>query len=186
MPQSPTTSRRPRSMSSPGMTTLIQNTLVALSKTKPTTPPPNDLSNYLSKTPKRNAPGTPTRKRKVSKDSNPAYGDENTGLLDPLPQTPARRSVNREAGPSFDPVTPRKVSSPFSNMFTPFRTPGRRSLGVFDPSDPISLLNEELDALASARNREAFGSPGGGIFPRGRGILYESPNLPSPDKWRPW
>lgn len=188
MPQSPTATRRTRSANSPGTTSLFTNTLLALANTRPSTPPPKELSPSSSKTPKRRTPETPTRKRKVSREGVSASTDENNSFLNSILQTPYRRSTTRDAGPSFDPVTPRKTSSssPFGSIFTPFRTPGRRNHGVFDPIDPSSMLNEELDALATAKHRDAYGSPGAGIFPRGKGILYESPNLPSPDKWRPW
>lgn len=82
------------------------------------------------------------------------------------------------------PITPKKFLSPYP-AFSPFRTPSRR--GVLDPQDPSALLDEELSALTSAagQGRGLADSPVG-FFAHGKGLLYESPNIPSPGRWRPW
>ncbi|EMD39220.1 hypothetical protein CERSUDRAFT_93268 [Gelatoporia subvermispora B] len=84
-------------------------------------------------------------------------------------------------GPSpFAPVTPRRLM--FGASFeSPFRTPSR---GICDPHDPSVLLDEELARLGQSPH--LLGSPTG-IFGRSRGLLYESPGMPSPGSWdRVW
>jgi hypothetical protein len=98
---------------------------------------------------------------------------------DVLPRTPARGKGSSSANP----VTPKRNFSPYHG-FSPYRTPSRRFL--LDPSDPSVLLDEELSALASASQRQAMQDSPVGFFGHGRGLLYESPNIPSPSRWRPW
>ncbi|KAH8116306.1 hypothetical protein DFH11DRAFT_1201077 [Phellopilus nigrolimitatus] len=199
MPLSPTTSRRgtkttrsPRS--SPFAGTGFLGYPLTSGAARPSTPPPSFsgyLEGSLTMTPiaKRNPPTTPTRSIARFKSSRPAGeditgGDEQPTVFDAIPRTPSRRpaEVSSGAGPSNFPETPRRIFSPFGT-FSPFRTPSRR--GIFDPADPGTMLDEELSALASAKQRGPPISPVG-FFPHGKGLLYESPNLPSPDKWRPW
>ncbi|KAG0705569.1 hypothetical protein DFH29DRAFT_1077532 [Suillus ampliporus] len=82
----------------------------------------------------------------------------------------------------FPPVTPKKLVFPThsSSAESPFRTPGSRS--IFDPHDPGALLDEELARLGAKGMQE---SPIG-LFEGRRGLLYESPNIPSPGKWSRW
>lgn len=127
---------------------------------------------------------TPTRKKKVSAstDEDVFGGDVKPDFLKVAPKTPSRRKDEESgAGTSNAPITPRKIFSPFIG-FSPFRTPSRRS--IFDAADPSRMLDDELEALALAKQRGSD-SPIG-LFPRGKGLLYESPSLPSPGKWRPW
>ncbi|KAH0582861.1 Forkhead box protein I1 [Termitomyces sp. J132] len=120
-----------------------------------------------------------------SKGINPAAlhsecDEEDTRDLE-VNRTPRRRVVSS----GIAPVTPRRLvfptnqnESPFSTpaggIFSPFRTPGSRS--VFDPHDPGALLDEEL-------NRMGGESPAG-LFGKGRGsLLYDSPGLSSSGWW---
>ncbi|EIN09547.1 hypothetical protein PUNSTDRAFT_125734 [Punctularia strigosozonata HHB-11173 SS5] len=81
------------------------------------------------------------------------------------------------------PVTPKKLIFPSFSGTTPLRA-GKG--GVYDPHDPALILDEEL----------RLGGPAGflgsglglqesptGLFGGTRGMLYESPNLPSPGPW---
>ncbi|THH14627.1 hypothetical protein EW146_g5730 [Bondarzewia mesenterica] len=86
----------------------------------------------------------------------------------------------------FAPATPRKISFASTVQESPFRTPGR---GIFDPHDPSALLDEELTRLgAQSASMGLQESPAGlGLFARGRGMLYESPDASSPGRWtRMW
>lgn len=191
MPTSPTTSRATKQATrSPSTSLYAGKDFLGYSVTRSSTPP-NDLSVYLRGghmlTPlaQRHPPSTPTRKRKVSgpADDNLLGSEERPDFLKTVFKTPSRRTddVSSGAGASNAPVTPRRIFSPFTG-FSPFRTPSRRS--IFDAADPSRMLDDELEALAAARQR-ASDSPVG-LFPRGKGLLYESPSLPSPGKWRPW
>lgn len=75
--------------------------------------------------------------------------------------------------------------SPAPWTASPFRTPSRRH--TLDPADPRLLLDDELNALASAAQSRGLQDSPVGFFGHGRGLLYESPSLPSPSQhWRPW
>lgn len=106
-----------------------------------------------------------------------------TTVQDGPPKTPARRVSGGQPSTSF--TTPRKLfSSPFPS-YSPFRTPSRRN--VFDAADPSYLLDEELSALASsAADAAGLQDSPVGFFARGKGLLYESPCMPSPGQYRPW
>lgn len=100
-------------------------------------------------------------------------------------RTPSRRRSHghRENGPTlFPPVTPRRLVYPVasSSAESPSRTPGSRS--IFDPHDPSALLDEELARLGAKGLQE---SPVG-LFEGRRGLLYESPSIPSPGKLPRW
>ncbi|KAH7924285.1 hypothetical protein BV22DRAFT_1112896 [Leucogyrophana mollusca] len=104
-------------------------------------------------------------------------------------RTPSRRRVSghghahhKESSTLFPPMTPKKLvfPAPSSSAESPFRTPGARS--IFDPHDPSALLDDELARLGAKGAQE---SPTG-LFEGRRGLLYESPNMPSPGKWARW
>ncbi len=79
----------------------------------------------------------------------------------------------------------RNSSSPAPWTASPFRTPSRRH--TLDPADPRLLLDDELNALASAAQSRGLQDSPIGFFGHGQGLLYESPSLPSPSQhWRPW
>ncbi|KAF9244664.1 hypothetical protein BU15DRAFT_86029 [Melanogaster broomeanus] len=93
------------------------------------------------------------------------------------------RERDKDTGTTlFPPVTPRKLvfPTPGSSTESPFRTPGARS--IFDPHDPGALLDEEFARLGAKGAQE---SPVG-LFEGRRGLLYESPNVPSPGKVPRW
>jgi len=114
---------------------------------------------------------------------------------DDVLRTPSRdRSSNTEPSiAAAAPVTPRKLvffsnqhGSPFRTPSgggvltgSPFRTPSGSRGGIFDPHDPMTLLDEELNSLSNAGNGS---SPTPGLYGRG---LYTSPNAleGSPGKW---
>ncbi|KAI5121886.1 hypothetical protein M0805_001091 [Coniferiporia weirii] len=199
MPSSPTAYRKgTQLMRSPSTSLYAGSGFLGYSREsgsgsgRPSTPP-NGFAGYLESsltmTPlaRREPPATPTRntgQRKASKsaDEGSTSDDHRPNFLDAVPRTPSRRPAELSSGPLTLPATPRRIFSPFGT-FSPFRTPSRR--GIFDPADPGTMLEEELSALASAKQRGPQDSPVG-FFPRGKGFLYESPNLPSPDKWKPW
>lgn len=89
---------------------------------------------------------------------------------------------HKDTSTLFPPVTPKKLvfSTQSSSAESPFRTPGSRS--IFDPHDPGALLDEELARLGAKGMQE---SPIG-LFEGRRGLLYQSPNMPSPGKWSRW
>lgn len=196
MPSSPTANRgRRMPMLSPTTSLYAGSGFLGYSQgmnlPRPTTPTRSSsstglLESTLTMTPlaKRNVPATPTRspgKRKVSRTVEEDIFGESIrplSLMNP-PKTPSRRPA--EASNSCAPETPRKAVSPFGT-YSPFRTPRRI---VFDPSDPGTMLEEELTALASGRHQIPNDSPAG-LFSRLKGFLYDSPNIPSPDKWKPW
>lgn len=168
---------------------------------RPSTPPrPSnqdedhlDVPHGLSplRTPKANKSLHVPSVRSTLRFDAPDFAEENSGdnnersqPQDAMPKTPSRRPIaSSSAGSSILPFTPRKMfSSPFT--FSPFRTPSRRN--VFDPADPGNVLDEELSALASNRQGHGLQDSPVGFFAHGKGLLYESPNLPSPGRWRPW
>ncbi|KAA1468866.1 hypothetical protein DENSPDRAFT_878470 [Dentipellis sp. KUC8613] len=103
--------------------------------------------------------------------SRPAEDAENL-------RTPTRRRSSTHITPFNNPVTPRKLA--FTSM--PESPYGR---SIFDPHDPSALLDEELARLG-AQGSGLQESPAG-LFARGRGLLYESPDASSPGKWtRMW
>lgn len=84
------------------------------------------------------------------------------------------------------PLTPRKLIFPSNQNNSPFRTPSGifgtpRSRAIFDPHDPSTLLDEELNRLGNTGQED---SPVG-LFGKGRGsLLYDSPVLStSPGRW---
>ncbi|KAG6333061.1 hypothetical protein ID866_6030 [Astraeus odoratus] len=98
-------------------------------------------------------------------------------------RTPSRKRGRRESVTSlFPPVTPKKLLFPAPGAATesPSRTPGSRS--IFDPYDPSALLDEEFARLGARGTQE---SPMG-LFESRRGLLYESPSMPSPGKLPRW
>ncbi|KAI0058984.1 hypothetical protein BV25DRAFT_1890520 [Artomyces pyxidatus] len=97
-----------------------------------------------------------------------------------LLHTPSKRRTSSHFTP-FTPATPRKLTFPGAQD-SPFRTPGR---GIFDPHDPSALLDEELTRFG-AQGSGLQESPAG-LFGRGAGMLYQSPDAPSPGRWnRMW
>lgn len=103
-------------------------------------------------------------------------------------RTPSRkRSSNLNfSHASIFPVTPKKLVFPQPNagysQDSPFRTPGSRQ-SIFDPHDPGALLDDELSRLgAQMRGQD---SPTG-LYEGRKGLLYESPSMPSPGKWAKW
>ncbi|KAH7885848.1 hypothetical protein F5I97DRAFT_1162369 [Phlebopus sp. FC_14] len=100
-------------------------------------------------------------------------------------RTPSRKRGHpnhRDTSTLFPPMTPKKLVFPAPSPSTesPFRTPGTRS--IFDPHDPGALLDEEFARLGA---KGAQDSPAG-LFESRRGLLYESPNIPSPGKLPRW
>lgn len=98
-------------------------------------------------------------------------------------RTPSRKRGYRDnLSALFPPVTPKKLvfPAPSSSSESPFRTPGSRS--IFDPHDPSALLDEEFARLGAKATQD---SPVG-LFEGRRGLLYESPSVPSPGKFPRW
>ncbi|TFK29737.1 hypothetical protein FA15DRAFT_581825 [Coprinopsis marcescibilis] len=99
---------------------------------------------------------------------------------DPM-RTPRRGGLHTTLTSLAPPVTPKR-NGPFESAsmfrtpagFSPFRTPGSRSGGIFDHNDPRVLLDEELNRPSLIDD-----SPGGGIFGKGK-LLYDSPGF---DSW---
>jgi len=89
---------------------------------------------------------------------------------------------HKDSSTLFPPVTPKKLVFPAHcpSSESPFRTPGSKS--IFDPHDPGAILDEELTRLGTKGMQE---SPIG-LFEGRRGLLYQSPNMPSPGKWSRW
>ncbi|KAI6024083.1 hypothetical protein BKA83DRAFT_4267506 [Pisolithus microcarpus] len=103
--------------------------------------------------------------------------------LSPTIRTPSRKRGYRDnLSALFPPVTPKKLvfPAPSSSSESPFRTPGSRS--IFDPHDPSALLDEEFARLGAKATQD---SPVG-LFEGRRGLLYESPSVPSPGKFPRW
>lgn len=148
---------------------------------RPTTPPSkaNMLLSAVSlaKTPtSRRGPTTP-RRGSVRFDIFDGDNDKDIWNEVTLPQTPSRNKTTN------NPVTPKRIFSPFSG-FSPFRTPSSRMF--LDPYDPSALLDEELSALASSSRQQGPQESPVGFFGHGKGLLYESPGVPSPTRWQPW
>lgn len=103
-------------------------------------------------------------------------------------RTPSRkRASNLSATPiSLFPITPKKLVFPAPtssySQDSPFRTPGSRP-SIFDPHDPGALLDEELSRLGAQMGGQD--SPAG-LYEGRKGLLYESPSMPSPGKWAKW
>jgi len=95
-----------------------------------------------------------------------------------LARTPSRKSNTSQQHQLYPPVTPRKLAFQFAGD-SPFRTPSR---AIFDPHDPGALLDEELNRFG---DEDKFSSPVG-LFDKTKGLLYESPGIPSPGKWSHW
>lgn len=162
------------------------------SSARPSTPPRNPTTHPLSsvRTPIRAASRGP-EPTKATLHAVPmmAFGEhldsENVSIL----RTPSRARTISENSSLQQPVTPsRKLyASPFPSLlgvgFSPFRTPSRRP--IFDPHDPGTLLEEEIAQMRSLEMLESLGSPLASFAEKG--LLYESPSLPSPSAWtRPW
>jgi hypothetical protein len=113
---------------------------------------------------------------------NPAVFDtENIRTPSRKRGTHAHGHYHKDTSILFPPVTPKKLVFPtHSSSESPFRTPGSKS--IFDPHDPGAILDEELARLGTKGMQE---SPIG-LFEGRRGLLYESPNMPSPGKWARW
>ncbi|KAG2121860.1 hypothetical protein DEU56DRAFT_833390 [Suillus clintonianus] len=114
---------------------------------------------------------------------NPAVFDtENIRTPSRKRGTHAHGHHHKDTSILFPPVTPKKLVFPThsSSAESPFRTPGSKS--IFDPHDPGAILDEELARLGAKGMQE---SPIG-LFEGRRGLLYESPNMPSPGKWARW
>ena len=108
---------------------------------------------------------------------------DDASLTLPNPRTPSRKrttpkqggSGSKNGGIDFSPFTPKRL---FGGVDSPFRTP---SSHMFDPYNPATLLEEEINRL----NSQEYGlqdSPGGSIFGK-RGTLYDSPGIPSPSRY---
>ena len=107
-------------------------------------------------------------------------------------RTPSRKRPSSSLNPassniSLFPVTPKKLIFPTANSSyypqdSPFRTPGSRP-SIFDPHDPGALVDEELSRLGAQIGGQD--SPVG-LYEGRRGLLYESPSMPSPGKWTKW
>lgn len=122
--------------------------------------------------------------------SSSAADNDDTDGNDPM-RTPSRK---RTAGSAFGGgyFTPgKKLVFPTSGD-SPFRTPGGvgspfRNGGIFDPHDPMTLLDEELRTM----NAGGTGDSPTGLFGKSRSsLLYDSPNngfgSDSPGKWLRW
>jgi len=97
-------------------------------------------------------------------------------------RTPSRKGPTSAGGSSFfPPVTPKKLIFPGSGE-SPFRTPGSRPHTIYDPHDPGTLLDDELNRLGERRMQD---SPAG-LLGNAMGLLYESPNIGSPGKLTRW
>ncbi|TCD63707.1 hypothetical protein EIP91_005078 [Steccherinum ochraceum] len=120
-----------------------------------------------------------------------------------LLRTPSRKRVPSGGGPgsgsgsksgpgkspsniySFSPgfghfSTPKRGSTSFGA--TDFESPFRPSWSMYDPHDPAALLDDEVKRLSN-QNDATQGSPSGLYGRAGKGLLYESPSVPSPGKW---
>ncbi|CAL1714648.1 unnamed protein product [Somion occarium] len=117
------------------------------------------------------------------------FSFESESLTLPSPdllRTPRRRgaqTMGSDSTPSnrnssiFGPVTPKRLNFNPPGDGSPLRTPSRHLL---DPHDPSALLDEELFRLGSQGTSSHTPT---GLFGHSRGMLYESPNLPSPGRW---
>ncbi|TFK71639.1 hypothetical protein BDN72DRAFT_895474 [Pluteus cervinus] len=147
------------------------------------------------------APSTPPRKKRALESSNGSpIAAKGSSVAEELTLTminqtgsdvfgtPSRRNSLVLGG---SPVTPKRAfsnsvsESPFRTPLgmyegSPFRTPGSRL--IFDPHDPRTLLDDELNRLSSAQ-----GESPGGLYGKGVGtLLYDSPGVESPGKWTRW
>lgn len=160
------------------------------SSSRPSTPPRDSTTHPLSsiRTPIKTSSKSPGTS-KANLHAIPPFGDhldiENSSVL----RTPSRtRTITDNS--SMLPITPGGkfyTTSPFSSLpgigFSPFRTPSRRVL--FDPHDPGNLLEEEIAHINSLEMLDSIATPVGAFAEKG--LLYESPFLPSPSAWtRPW
>lgn len=93
-----------------------------------------------------------------------------------LTRTPSRKSSSSQLHQTRPPVTPKKLSFQYTGD-SPFRTPSRL---VFDPHDPGRVLDEELRWFG---NEDDLKISPAGFFDKSRGMLYESPGMPSPGKY---
>ncbi|KAJ3566916.1 hypothetical protein NP233_g6698 [Leucocoprinus birnbaumii] len=123
-------------------------------------------------------------------DPPPTVPFEAEGEQDPL-RTPRKRKESNEVLLG-NPLTPRKLFS--SNiMDSPYRTPNGfgapshsrtpRAKSILDPSDPRTLLDDELQRMGTLSD-----SPSG-LFGKNRSsLLYDSPGatLDSPGKFQSW
>lgn len=169
------------------------------SPSRPSTPSNNSFSvtynTSLMRTPI--AAKTPTRSsvrfkskddEEHASDSDEKHADKEKGkAAEPsstsIFRTPSRKGATSHLSTNF--ATPRGLFSPASWAMSPFRTPSRRY--AHDPADPRLQLDDELAALATAAERKGLQDSPGGFFGHAKGLLYESPSLPSPSThWRPW
>ncbi|KAG1811530.1 uncharacterized protein BJ212DRAFT_1569917 [Suillus subaureus] len=105
---------------------------------------------------------------------NPAVFDtENIRTPSCKRGTHAHGHHHKDTSILFPPVTPKKLVFP---------THSSSADPIFDPHDPGAILDEELARLGAKGMQE---SPIG-LFEGRRGLLYESPNMPSPGKWARW
>ncbi|KAG5647456.1 hypothetical protein DXG03_009387 [Asterophora parasitica] len=199
MPASPTLNRKAHSRLFK-VSKLVATSRKSLDAERPRTPPSHPSTPPRST---RQLPISSIRTPLSSKGINPAAlhsegdDDDDNGDLDSS-RTPRKRVVSSGA-PIPAPVTPRRLvfpsnqnDSPYrtpgpgtggNSIFSPFRTPGSRS--VFDPHDPAALLDDELNRMGAAAG--AGDSPTG-LFGKGRGsLLYDSPGLStSPGQYARW
>jgi hypothetical protein len=152
---------------------------------RPFTPPRTRMSSALHVS----ATFTPLSYKGLNMSPSPSLAHYKTHLDPPpfatyihnhdpgLVRTPSRKSGISQHQPNL-PVTPRKLAFQFSGD-SPFATPSR---AIFDPYDPGALLDEELKRFG---DEDKFSSPAG-LFERNKGLLYESPGIPSPGKWSHW
>lgn len=213
MPVSPTLDRRTRSKKKPASQQLPPplpalvpeptSTTTTTTQHRPSTPPPRNrgTASTVHLSPIR----TPLSHKGLHMTPNASLAHFKTHL-DPPPHTmfnpddginpavfdaenvctPSRkRAYHRDRDKDvmsthFPPITPKKLvfPTPGSTAESPFRTPGSR---IFDPHDPGALLDEEFARLGAKAAQE---SPAG-LYDQ-RGLLYESPNVPSPGKLPRW
>ena len=77
----------------------------------------------------------------------------------------------------FAPVTPKRLFN--FEYGSPYRTP-QSSKRMFDQNDPLALLDDEMARMNKLNGPEM--SPSGLYGRSGRGLLYESPSIPDPDR----
>lgn len=209
MPVSPSLNRRNKLKSATKPGPGESRTTFPSPPLRPCTPPRN-TSSYLQLSPKR----TPLSHRGLHMSPSASLAHYKSHLDPPLPsssfansgldtnvdvntdilRTPSRRrtiSSSNDRAPLFPsfPVTPKKLFSaslPHSghSQDSPFRTPvaGSRHASIYDPHDPGALLDEELSRLGAVGTQD---SPEG-LYEGRKGLLYESPSMPSPGKWAKW
>jgi len=93
---------------------------------------------------------------------------------EPDPMKTPRKRANLSNTPSIfgNPMTPKRLNFAIA-ADSPYRTP--RSRAMYDPIDPRSVLDDEL-------NRINEGSPAG-LFQERSALLYDSPGL---EGYKPW